>query len=59
MPAPHVRRSHTLCMRVRRCLARIDPKQNGDPKISSLCYNEQLGEIVTGNENGVLQIWSN
>eukprot|EP00966_Prymnesium_polylepis_P191439 4436515-Prymnesium_polylepis.1 len=38
-----------------KCLAQIDSRQSSDPKISALCYNEQYSEIITGNENGILQ----
>lgn len=41
------------------CLSKIDWKSAGADPVTALCYNEERGDIVIGNEAGVLQIWSN
>ena len=40
-------------------LAKIDWKSAGSANLTALYYNEERGDIITGNTHGVLQVWSN
>jgi len=42
-----------------KCLARIDWHAVNAAEITSLSYNEERGDIIAGNANGQIQIWSN
>ena len=41
-----------------RCIARLDAKRVGEqPDTTSICYAEEVGAIITGNEHGRIEIW--
>jgi len=44
-----------------KCLARIDQHaaKHDRSHITALCYSEDSGDIITGNELGRIQVWSN
>jgi len=50
---------HVSSILTGRCLAELDQNKGDGPKISALGYNEHYGDIITGDEDGYLQIWSN
>ena len=50
----HVSNVHTG-----KLLARIDQRLLHDrANITALCYSEETGDIITGNEQGRVQVWS-
>ena len=42
-----------------KCLAKIDWNSSGAANLTALYYNEERGDIITGNTQGVLHVWSN
>merc|ERR1712194_142140 len=42
-----------------RCLAKIDWKSADPSNLTALCYNEERGDIITGNTQGLLHVWTN
>jgi len=42
-----------------RCLAKIDWKSADPNNLTALYYNEERGDIITGNTQGVLHVWTN
>ena len=51
----HVSNVHTG-----KLLARIDQRALHDhSNVTALCYSEETGDIITGNEQGFISVWSN
>ena len=42
-----------------RCLAKIDWKSADPSNLTALYYNEERGDIITGNTQGLLHVWTN
>jgi hypothetical protein len=42
-----------------RCLAKIDWKSADPNNLTALYYNEERGDIITGNTQGLLHVWTN
>ena len=51
---------HVSSIKSGKCLARIDRQATHKRSlITALCYSEETGDIITGDENGRIQVWSN
>ena len=58
-PMPRTVAIHVSHILSGECLAKIDWKSAGAASLTALHYNEERGHIITGNTQGMLQVWSN
>ena len=58
-PAGHANVSiHVSDVNTGKLIARLDERALATANITALAYSEDTGDLVTGNENGCVHVWS-